>query len=209
MSDLDCLGANVEIGFDLTQGLGNILQAAGGLGTGIAETVKQAQDEKQLSADQASALKSVLAADKFAALAVARADASEKAKLPRAAMDRKAADLAISAQQTAAANPKLSGDASAARAEAAQKEQQLAIAQAQEAPTDVYKAALVDAWGKVMNQSNNATIVKKSSEGSGASSSGDGGGSFLTKKIGPLPAYQYGLGAALAGLAYKFWPRKK
>lgn len=210
MSDLDCLGAKIEIGIGITDGIATFLPIAGGLTTGIAETVKQAQDEKKLSADQANALRAALEADKTAATAIATADFSEKAKLPRAALDRKAADMAVNAQQAAAANPKLSADASAVRAEAAQKEQRQAMAQAQAAKTDTERAqktALVDAWTKVMNMANNATATKQEASGGVVVPKGDGE-SILTKKVGPLPVYGYGIGAALAGLAYKFWPRK-
>lgn len=210
-SDLDCLGANIEIGANTEKGIGvaeglaTFLPIAGGLTTGIADTVEQAKKEKQLSADQASALKSMLEADKTAATAVATADFSEKQKLPRAALDRKAADLALNAQKAAAANPKLSADASAARAEAAQKEQRQALALAQAATTDIdraQKTALVEAWTKVMNMANNATATKQDSAGGGAPKSD--GESFLTKKvIGPVPVWGAGLGAIAAGLLAK------
>lgn len=202
MSGLDCLGAT-EIGLDAgggwTQGLGNILQAAGGLATGITSTVEQAQAEKKLKADQEAALRAAVAADSSAASAIAKASVSAKLKSASAAMDQKAAEVAVSAQQQAAA--KLSGDASEVRAQVADKARAAAISAAQAAPNDAYKAALVDAWTSVINQSNNAAIVKKDQEASAPAQSGE---SFLTKKlIGPVPTWGVGVGAVAAGLLAK------
>ncbi len=218
MSGLDCLGANIEIGanteigFDITQGLGPILQAAGGLATGIADTVKQAQDEKKLAADQAAKVKAATAADLGAAMSLAKAAVSAKvaegasatpAQKSAAIMDRKAADVAVAAQQAAAA--KLTDDGSEVRAAAAQTAQNTAIAAAQAAPNDVYKAALVDAWTSIINKANNAAMVSNAPGASGeATSGGSGGESFLTKKIvGPIPTWGVGLGAVAAGLLAK------
>lgn len=203
MSDLDCLGANIEIGanteigFDITSGLGPLLQSAGGLATGIADTVKQAQDEKKLASDQEAKVKAAVAADLGAAIALAKAAVSAKLKAPSATMDQKAADLALSAQQAAAA--KLTGDGSEVRAAAAQTAQANAIAAAQAAPGDAYKAALVDAWTKIINSANNATIVSKAPE-SGGGAKGDGGGSWFSQKTGPVPNWGIaGLAASAAG----------
>jgi hypothetical protein len=196
---LDSLGAT-EIGIDIATAIGPMLEAAGGLTSGIINTVKQAQDEKKLAADQATKLKSALAADISAASALAKAAVSAQAKAPSAAMDQKAADLAVSAQQTAAG--KLSADANEVRAAAAQTAQTQAIGQAQAAPKDAYKAALVDAWTTIVNKANNAAIVSKSPEGGAAAQSG--GESFLTKKvIGPVPVWGAGLGVVGLGLLAK------
>jgi hypothetical protein len=198
---LDALGEDA-VGFDVTAALGPILQSAGGLATGIASTVKQAQEEKKLAADQEAKVKAAVAADLAAANALARAAVSAKDKKPTAAMDQKAADIALASQQEAAS--KLTPDGNEVRASAAKTAQALAITAAQAAPNDATKAALVDAWTNILNRANNAAIVSKADGGAVAASGGEE--SFLAKKvIGPVPVWGAGLGAIAAGvLAKKF-----
>jgi hypothetical protein len=193
---LDCLGANAEIGFDISQGLGTIFEAAGGLTTGITSMVKQDQDEKKLKADEASNLKTAQAKDIAAATALAKATVSAQLKAPSAAMDQKAAEVALTAQGQAAG--KLSGDASEQRAAAAEKERATAISAAQAAPKDVYKSALVEAWTKVINAANNGTIVSKGAESAATPSHSSGEGSWFSKKTGPVPNWSLAAGGAAA-----------
>lgn len=185
---LDCLGANVEIGnteigFDFGDGFGQILQAAGGLTTGITSMVKKDQDEKKLASDDEAKLKSAIAADLAAAAALAKADVSVQLKSASAAIDKAAADSAESAQDRAAS--KLSSDANDRRADAADQALARAVAAAQAAPKDGYKSALVKAMTTVANKAHSGAIVSSENKGSEVAKSDSG--SWFSGKTGPVP----------------------
>lgn len=199
--DLDYVGANVEIGFDWSEGLGTIFQAAGGLTQGVTSIVEKEQAKAKAATEEKAAIEASVRADLAAAVALQRATLSEALKGASAGIDRTAADLAVSAADRAGA--KLSAGAQEARADAANRNRAAAISAAQASPKDASKKALVDAWTRLINKAQAGAIV--------ASEKGPAEPpppkSFLTKPlIGPVPGWAVGAGGVglLAYLAKRF-----
>lgn len=198
---LDFVGANVEIGFDWSEGLGSIFQAAGGLTQGITSIVEKEQAKQKAAVEEKAAIDASVKADLAAAFALQRAALSAALKSASAEMDKTAADIAVSAADRAGA--KLSAGAQAARADAANQSRATAISAAQASPKDAAKKALVDAWTMLINKAQAGAII--------ASDKGEvvprEEKSWLTKPaVGPVPGWGLAAGgAALAAvLAKKF-----
>lgn len=193
---LDFVGANVEIGFDWSEGLGSIFQAAGGLTQGITSIVEKEQAKQKAAVEEKAAIDASVKADLAAAVALQRAALSAALKSASAEMDKTAADIAVSAADRAGA--KLSAGAQAARADAANQSRAMAISAAQASPKDASKKALVDAWTMLINKAQAGAIVA-SEKGPAEPPPPQ---SFLTKPVvGPVPGWAVGA-AGLGVLAY-------
>lgn len=152
MDDFDCLGAD-EVGFDFG-GLTNLLSA--GAQYGMTEYEKS-QKEKKTKAEREASEREVLEADRNAAMAVARAKVSEQAKTPSLEVDQLAAQTAVAAQDRAGMN--LDPETSKKRSREAEKALAEAIKNAQAAPKDAYRAALVAAWTATVNKAQSMSIM--------------------------------------------------
>lgn len=186
MEGLDCFGA-----FDW----GGLIQTAGNAAQFGVTAYQKSEADKKAASDQASALKRAIEADANASVAVARARASEQGKTPTAAVDQMAAQTAVAAQDRAGVG--LNSESSRKRAEAAERALAEAIKNAQAAPKDIYKAALVAAWTQTVNKAQNTTIVTQPSPTGLPPAAPE---SWFTRPVlGPIPGYGVLLGSA--GLA--------
>jgi hypothetical protein len=192
---LDTLGAEDVMGVDY----GAILQTAGAAGTGAFSIYEQDKKEKEAKANESKNVAAVIAADKAAASAMATAEVSAAAKGPSAAIDAQAAQMAITAQDRAAAP--LGSDGHKKRAEAAEATLAAVMRVAQQKPTDRNQAALVRAWTSVVNKAN-AGVVTASTGTSGLDSYG--GQSWFTRPVvGKIPgAGVLAIGAGALGAGY-------
>jgi len=196
MDGLEYLGCDGEIGLDF--GYGTLFKAAGGIAEGAIASKEQDDAKAKLDADEQKSLNTAVAADIAASNAAAQAAVSAKLRSSSASIDAQAAQLASAAQDKAGAG--LSSAASDKRAAAADKALNDAVHNAQAAPKDGYKAALVQAWTATANKAHNGSITTMDS-GSGKKGGKGGGESFWTRRvIGPLPgAAVVPLGAGLLG----------
>lgn len=190
---LDTLGAE-EVGVDY----GSILQAAGGLATAGVSAAEQAQKEKDAKADEEKKAAGAIAADQAAASAMARADVSAQTHAPSATIDAQAAQMAISAQDSAAAG--LTANAQKKRAEAADATLAAVVKASQAKPGDKNQTALVKAWTTVAAKAHSGAISATGAPGSGLV---PGGESWFTRPVlGKVPGYGVlliGAGALGAG----------
>lgn len=203
---LDTLGAEDVMGVDY----GSILQAAGGLTTATVSAVEQKKQEDAAKAAESKNVAAVIAADQNAATAMAKADVSAQGKLPSAAIDAQAAQMAMQAQDRAAAV--LSADGQKKRVEAAEATLANVVKAAQGKPNDRNAMALVKAWTAVVNKANAGAIAGPAPGMSGLDMYG--GQSWFTRPVmGKVPGYGVlliGAGALTAvGLVVKkfFMPK--
>lgn len=188
---LDTLGAEDVMGVDY----GSILQAAGGLATAGVSAAEQSKKDDADKADQDKKVKAATAADVTAANAMAQADISAAGKLPSASIDAQAAQMAVSADDTAGAA--LSADGQKQRAAAADSTLAMVVKAAQAKPTDAHQAALVKAWTAIANKAHSGAISGDGGKGGKDKSGFDGygGGSWWTKPaVGKIPGYGVVLG---------------
>jgi hypothetical protein len=197
MDGLNSLGCDEEIGLDF--GYGTLFKTAGGIAEGAIAS-KEEDDAKQKSEkEESDAVTAAVAADIAAANAQARSDTSAQLKSSSADVDAQAAQIAFDAQDKTGAA--LSESGAKKRGAAADKQLANAIKNAQAAPKDGYKAALVKAWTATVNKAHNTSITS-----SGKGKKGDkSGGSFWTRRVlGPIPGYGVVAGgtAVAGGLGY-------
>jgi len=197
MDGLRYLGCEEIVGFDF--GYGTLFKTAGGIAEGAITAHEQDVVQEQLAKDEETKVTAAVAADIAAANALARADSSARAKGSSAAVDAQAAQLATAAQDKAGA-ALTSEAASQKRADAADKALANAVKNAQEAPKDTYKAALVRAWTVTANKAHNVSITSDSKGGKGKGKKGDGESFWTRRVVGPLPgAVVVPAGVGLAG----------
>lgn len=186
MDGLRYLGCEEYVGLDF--GYGTLFKTAGGIAEGAIVAHEQDVAQEKLDKDEETRVSAAVAADIAASNAQARAEISAQLKSPSASIDAQAAQLSASAQDKAGGA--LSDAGSQKRAVAADKALADAIKNAQAAPKDGYKAALVKAWTAASNKAHNTSIVSSDAGGGkGKGKGGKGSGeSFWTRRVvGPLP----------------------
>lgn len=191
MDGLDCLGVedakDKKSGFDY----GALLQAAGGVASYSIAAAEKDKAEKKSAEDEKKKLEAVIAADIAAANAMARAAVSSQLKQSSAAVDAMSAQTAQQAQDRAGMG--LTSDVAEKRAEAAEKQLATATKNAQSAPNDGYKAALVASWTATVNKAHNSSIVSSGDFGKGDKGKGKHGKDgdkeswFTRRVVGPIP----------------------
>ena len=191
MEGFDCLGAEDEMGLDLSA----LAPAAEGLAQGVYTQVKDEQAKDKLSADESKKLAASISADVAAAGAMARADISApkvgRVTMPTADADAAAAKLAVASSDKAGAA--LGPDSVTKRADAADKALADAVAREQKSPKDEYQAALVRAWTTISNKAHGGAIASSDAPAAGGGKGGKRRGSdeekswFVRPVLGPIP----------------------
>jgi hypothetical protein len=183
-----------SLGFDF----GKLLQATGGVATYGVSAYEEEKKAKEDKATQSKNLSAVIAADQAAANAIAKAEFSAATMAPSAAIDAQAAQMAVATEDRAGAAG-LSAESQKKRAEVAEGGLNAAVKAAQARPADKYLAALVKAWGLVVNKANSGAIMAAGQPGA---SGFDSYGSWWTRPaVGKLPGWgvvTIGVGLATA-----------